>query len=78
MKLGKAMNVVCDELKNDEEYRRSWSANIAMAFKDNYGQYKKETGKTTLNNKDIHIVANRASEYFLSLLCDEITVPEGR
>ncbi len=78
MRLGKASEVVFNELKNDVEYRRSWSANIAMAFKDNYGQYKKETGKKTLNNEDIHIISNRASEYFLSLLCDEIKFPEGR
>lgn len=78
MKLGKASEVVFSEIKNDVEYRRAWSANIAMAFKDNYGQYKKETGKKNLNNEDINIIANRASECFLSLLCDEINVPEGR
>ena len=78
MKLGKASEVVFNEIKNDVEYRRAWSANIAMAFKDNYGQYKKETGKKTLNREDIHIISNRASEHFLNLLCDEIEVPEGR
>jgi hypothetical protein len=70
MKIGKASEVVFDAIKNNVEYRRTWSANIAMAFKDNYSQYKKETGKKTLNNEDINIISNRASEHFLNLLCD--------
>ncbi len=67
-----------DQLKDDPEYRYAWKANIAMAFKDRVGQYKKENDKQVLSNEDIHIVANEAAEYFLQLICDEIEYPEGR
>lgn len=77
-KLGAAVKTVTAELKSDKAFREAWSANIAMAFKDNYGQYKKKTGKTVINKEDLHIIANEAAEYFLQLLCDEIKYPDGR
>lgn len=57
-------------LKKDKAYRLSWSANIAMAYKDNYHWYKQKTGKKVMNSGDRHIIANNAAEYFLKLLCD--------
>jgi hypothetical protein len=56
-------------LKTDRELWRAYQANIAMAFKDEYDWYKKQTGKKTLSRQDIHIIANRAADYFLELLC---------
>jgi hypothetical protein len=73
-----AMKVVTKYLKKDPEYRESWKANIAMAFKDHVYQYKKKTSKKQLSAADMHIVANEAAEYFLQLLCDEIKYPKGR
>ena len=78
MTTARALNHITDLLKKDKDYRRSWSANIAMAYIDNEHWYKRKTGKKTLNRKDKHIIANNASEYFLQLLCDEIKYPEGR
>ncbi len=65
-------------LKKDKSYRYVWQANIAMAFKDNYGQYKKKHKKKSMSGNDIHLIANDAATYFLKLLCDEIKTPKGR
>lgn len=77
MKTAEALKQITKDLK-DKDYRRSWVANIAMAFKDRHYQYKKEKNKKVLSNEDIHIVANEAAEYFIKLLCDEFKYPEGR
>ena len=69
MKISEAIKVVTTELTNDKEYRRSWSANIAMAFKDRCAQYKKENNKQSLSKEDIHVIANESAEYFIDLLC---------
>jgi len=55
-------------LKNDPDLYRAYKDNIAMAFKDNINWYKKDTGKETLNADDYHIIANKAADYFLTLL----------
>lgn len=70
MGLYDAMNKITKALKSDKDYRRSWSANIAMAYIDNENWYKKETGKTFLNKEDKHIIANRAAEHFIDQLCN--------
>ena len=72
------MEELTRNLKKDKEFRRAWSANIAMAYIDNENWYKKKTGKKTLNWDDRHAIANNAAEYFLDLLCDEIKTPKGR
>jgi hypothetical protein len=51
-------------LKEDEDYRRSWKDNIAMAFKDEYNRCPIAFS----TNEDIHIVANNAADNFLNLL----------
>lgn len=78
MKLKDAVNRIAKELKNDNQYRYAWSANIAMAYIDNENWYKRKTGKTTLNKKDKHTIASNAAEYFIGLLCDEYKAPKGR
>jgi len=77
-KLSESIKTLTRALKKDKDYRRSWSANIAMAFNDNLAQYKKKTGKKVLSRADIYIVANNAAEYFLQSLCNEIKYPKGR
>lgn len=56
-------------LKKDKSLRETWSSNIAMAYKDNWNWYKKETGKRFMNAEDRHIIANKSSEYFLKMVC---------
>lgn len=68
--LREALLVLVNKLKNDEDYRRSWKDNIAMAYKDNEDWYIQQTGKKNLTKEDRHIIANNAAEYFLKLLCD--------
>ena len=47
-------------LLNDPDYRYTWQANIAMAFKDEH--FRSE------NKEDIHEIANNAAKNFLRLL----------
>ena len=68
MKVKDAINVIYNELNNNSSYREAWKANIAMAYKDHEKQYKMKTGKKYLNRKDVHIIANNAAEYFLTIL----------
>lgn len=56
-----AIKVLVNELRTGEDYRRSWQANIAMAFKDCDDKY--DGGET------IDAVANEAADNFLNLLC---------
>lgn len=56
-----AVETLVKALKEDPDYRESWKANIAMAFKDAY------------DNADvmdeIHTIANTAADNFLNILC---------
>jgi hypothetical protein len=71
--LQKAIDVLQKALKEDEGYRYSWQANIAMAFKDEHSRQKGRTSRAK-----VHVIANNAADYFLKLLCDEFKYPEGR
>ncbi len=57
----------------DPDYKRTWVANIAMAYIDNERWYrekmKENIGKVYLSRVDKHRIANNAAEYFLDLLC---------
>jgi hypothetical protein len=77
MGLQTALKIVTDELKNDKEFRQSWVANIAMAYKDTRKQYQKKAGKKFLNLADDHIISNDAAEHFIKLLCDEYPEQPG-
>ena len=57
------------ELK-DVDYRRSWTANIAMAQIDCERWYREENNKVGkyLNYQDKLAIANKGAEYFLKLL----------
>ncbi len=78
MKLEKSIDNLKKALQTDAEYRATWQANIAMAYIDNYSWYKSKKGKVVMNNEDLHIIANKAADYFLGLLCDEHKAPKGR
>ena len=78
MNTAEAITHLTTKLKKDKAYRLAWSANIAMAYKDNYHQYRRKTGKKVMNDHDRHVIANNAAEYFLNLLCNQIKYPKGR
>jgi Tfp pilus assembly protein PilF len=77
-KVEEALEVVTKALKKDKKYRESWRASIAMAYYDAENDFKRKNGKRILSNQDKHVVSNNAAELFLSWLCDEIKIPEGR
>jgi hypothetical protein len=54
----------------DESYKQSWIANMAMAQLDNERWYREKNNKVGkyLNYKDKHAIANLGAEYFLDLL----------
>lgn len=60
--LSKAVKILVKALNSDEDYRRSWQANIAMAFKDEFNRDVKPEGRT------IHQIANVAAINFLNTL----------
>lgn len=59
------------ELREDEELLYAYQANIAMAFLDEYRNYKKKHNKKVLNYKEMHTIANTAAENFLDRLIKE-------
>lgn len=61
--LADAINKICEEIKTDKDYRHSWEANIAMAFKDQFlfSGHKHDP-------KIVHEVANKAAAAFLDQL----------
>lgn len=65
MLIKQAIHTLQAELLNDEDFRRSWTSNIAMAFKDNYHRSKLKYK----SKGDIHIIANNAAEEFITQLC---------
>jgi hypothetical protein len=66
MKVSKAITKIQKALIKDEDYRRGWEANIAMAFKDAHSIAS--INKKYLNKKDIHNIANTAARNFINLL----------
>lgn len=77
-KLESAVNTLTESLKSDGDLRQAYIANIAMAFKDTFFQYKSEKGMLIPSGQDIHNISNKAAEYFIQVLCNEIQYPEGR
>ncbi len=63
IKLGDALNRVCEEIENDKEFRIMMEANIAMAFKDAF-----DFSGHPHDNKVVHEVANKAAAAFLDQL----------
>lgn len=68
-----AINILIEILKIDEDYRRSWQANIAMCFKDECYRSFKESLYTEYRDapEEIHKIANKAAINFLNLLCED-------
>lgn len=73
-KLKEAVEILCEELRNDESYYMTWKANIAMAFKDaiNMNMLDGNGNRGTwLNYFDLHVSANKAADNFLKLLINK-------
>lgn len=68
MEVPAAVKCVTEAMKADTDYRYSWQANIAMAFKDEVYRYQLRTKKKYLSAKDYHVIANEAADNFLNLL----------
>lgn len=62
--LSNAIQVLIKHLNEDEGYRYTWQANIAMSFKDEYEANK--------NDPEIHYIANNAAIRFLHNLTREV------
>jgi len=62
--LEEAIKVLCKELE-DKDYYRSWKANIAMAFKDEFVRQRNDSEESS---EDIHLIANNAADNFLKQL----------
>lgn len=72
--LPQAMHVFTYQLRCDDDYRRTWVANIAMAFQDAFWQYMDGKRlsidfKSDEHGKErIHTIANDAAEQFIKNL----------
>lgn len=70
LKIKEAVEILIEALKKDEGYRISWQANIAMVFKDEFSNFSdSKIGFISLD--DVHVIANKASDNFLNLLCNQ-------
>jgi hypothetical protein len=71
--LSYSVNNLIDALNNDEDYRRSWIANIAISFQDVYNKQSSSSVQNATNegvlSLDIHKLSNEAAENFLNNLC---------
>lgn len=60
--LPQAIDLLCETMKQEPDYRESWKANIAVAFQDEIPD------DITLLNHDPHGISNRAADRFLDNL----------
>lgn len=60
-----AVQSLTKALVEDEDYRRTWAANIAMAFIDEYSRSE----ILIKSDEMIHDIANKAADHFLNNLC---------
>lgn len=79
-KFQEAFRVLTEKFAHDPDYRRAWSANIAMAFYDEVRRDKVFASEgedlSQLTHERLHKIANRAAEYFLNNLCMDTKKPE--
>ena len=73
IKIEEALKVLSKELKEDPDYRNTWVANIAMAFKDEVelnGIHapNKENHSILMTREMLHKIANDGADKFLNIL----------
>jgi len=67
-----AVQELVTALRTDEDYRRAWKDNIAMAFKDEFwSTCTTHEHLDLMDSESLHEIANKASENFLKLLCND-------
>ena len=69
--LSEAVKILVKHLKEDEGYRISWKANIAIAFRDEWQRQANDEG-LPCSSDDIRSVANKAAINFLNNLCRDV------
>src|ERR1035437_2751362 len=80
--IARAVHVLTTALQEDPDYRRSWQANIAMAFFDEvrrdliFTNEGSDMSKVTLDR--LHGISNRAAEHFLAQICMDPEKPEAK
>jgi hypothetical protein len=62
--LQKALQVLTKALKEDDGYRMTWVANIAVEFQDTYNEHHRYRG--------VHEISNMAAENFIELLTSQV------
>jgi len=67
MKLQEAIKVLSEALIADENYRRTWVANIAVQFQDGWQRSVDESG-LPCTSAHIHKISNSAAEKFINIL----------
>lgn len=82
VELGRAVRTLTTALSEDPDFRRSWTANIAMAFFDEVRrtpQFSNDQGQIgNLTHDRLHEASNKAAEHFLDLLCMDNEKPETK
>lgn len=68
MNIPEAVTTLTQAWKDDPDFRYAYQANIAMAFVDECHQYRKQTGEQYLSRQNLHDIANRAADNFLTLV----------
>lgn len=69
--LKQAVETLCKALAEDKSegsYYYGWQANIAMAFQDEFNNWREKHEQETVPAKAIHEIANNAAKDFLNLL----------
>ena len=66
-----AVTQLVKALKEDEDYRDSWVANIAMAIKDQHTEVEQQFYDSHMTTS-LHEMANNSANWFLKLLCADI------
>jgi len=64
-----AVEKITTEIINDDELRKGYQANIAMAFYDEYKKQAEARDYIDLGKLDMHEIANKAADNFLKLWC---------
>jgi hypothetical protein len=55
-------------LSEDSDYKQTWQANIAMAFKDEFARWQNKCKDKIPTGAEIHVIANKAAKDFLDVL----------
>lgn len=69
--LSEAVKILVKHLKEDEGYRISWKANIAMAIRDEWKRQVNDEGFQCVPD-DVRSIANNAADNFLNSLCRDL------